>query len=348
MFRWAHCQLETLADHNTAHEIKQALDNVPYTLEQTYRAILKRIPQHQRAVASKALFWVAFALRPMKLKELSEAIIINDDSAVIHEDMRLLRDEILLKSCSSLISYDAKSTCITLAHSSVFTYLTSHDIKSNDVSSFYLDAPTAYNSITRRCLNYMMLPAFKAGACPDSESLKERFNQWPLLCYVSKTLFAHLYYIDLDAEMTSLLLTFFATQEQPNGGNFGVWVQACFPQTIHNIEDSTPLYYAARYGLLDIVRMILATEGDRNLERAGGVYRSTPLHVAAWQGCTEVVAELLKAGASAREMNDEGIPGLVWAILFGYTEIERMLTDAGAELNQHALLYIAEERGERL
>ena len=348
VFRWAHCQLETLADHNTAQEIKRALDDVPHTLEQTYRAVLKRIPQHQCAVARQTLFWIAFALKPMKLKELAEAILISEHSAVIHKDMRLLQDEILLKSCSSLISYDAKSTCMTLAHSSVFIYLTSSEIKHSDVSSFYLDAPTAYNSITRRCINYMMIPAFRIGACADWESIQQRFEQWPLLRYVSETLFAHLYYIDLDAEITSLLLCFFATHDQPNGGNFGVWVQACFPNTTGNIEDSAPLYYAARYGLLQIVRMILATDGTRSLEKPGGLFRSTPLHVAAWQGRTEVVAELLKAGASAKEINEEGKPGLIWAVLFGYTEIERMLREAGAELDDNALADLAEEQGQPL
>ena len=344
IFRWAHCQLETLADNNTAQEIKEALDDVPYTLELTYRALLKRIPQHQCAVARRTLFWVAFALKPMTLKELSEAIIINEHSSIIHEDMRLLRDEILVKSCSSLISYDFNTTCISLAHSSVFTYLTSPDIRRSDVSSFYLDAPTAYNSIARRCINYMMLPAFKAGACAESKLLQRRYSQWPLLGYVSETLFAHLYYIDLDPEMRTLLLRFFATHDQPNGGNFGAWVQACFPSTLHNIEHSTPLYYAARYGLLRIVQIILATEGTRNLETSGGVYRSTPLHVAAWQGRTEVVAELLKAGASAKEMNDEGRPGLIWAVMFGYTDIERMLREAGAELNDDAVAQLVKER----
>ena len=347
VFRWAHCQLETLADHNTAHEIKMALDDVPRTLEQTYQAFLARIPQHQCAIARKTLFWVAFALKPMRLKELSEAIIIGEHRAIIHEDMRLLRDEVLLKSCSSLISYDAESTCMTLAHSSVFIYLTSKEIKNSDVSQYYLDAQTAYNSITRRCINYMMLPAFKEGCCPDWETLQIRFDRWPLLHYVSKALFAHLYYIDLNNEMVSLLLHFFATHDQPHGGNFGAWVQACFPSATDNIEESTPLYYAARYGLLQIVRMILATEGTRSLERAGGVFGSTPLHVAAWQGRTEVVAELLNAGASARELNDERRPGLIWAVLFGYTEIERMLREGGAELDEDALAFIAIERGEQ-
>ena len=299
-FRWAHCQLETLADQNTAQEIRSALRDVPRTLEQTYRAVLTRIPQQQAAVARQTLFWLAFALKPMRLKELSEAIIIGEHSAVIQEDMRLLRDEILLKSCSSLISYDTTSTCVTLAHSSVFIYLTSQEIKASKVRNFYLDERTAYNSVARRCINYMLLPAFDIGACPDWETLSNRLDQWPLLRYVAETLFAHLYYIDLDNDMTSFLLRFFATHDNPNGGNFGAWVQACFPNVTGNIEDSAPLYYAARYGLLQIVPMILATESNKSLELPGGVYRSTPLHVAAWQGRTEVVAELLKAGADAK------------------------------------------------
>ena len=94
--------------------------------------------------------------------------------------------------------------------------------------------------------------------------------------------------------------------------------------------------------------MILATEGNRSLELPGGVYRSTPLHVAAWQGRTEVVAELLKAGANARETNDEGKPGLLWAVLFGYEDIERMLKDAGATLDDDAMKYVRLERGEHV
>ena len=178
----------------------------------------------------------------MTLKELSEAITIGEHSAIIREDVRLLRDEVLLKACSSLISYDSSTTQITLAHSSVFAYLTSHDIRLSDVRSFYLNEATAYNSVARRCINYMMLPAFQSGCCPSFMVLRERYAEWPLLHYVAEALFAHLYYIDLDNDMTSLLLQFFATHHQEKGGNFGAWVQACFPAASDNIEASAPLF----------------------------------------------------------------------------------------------------------
>ena len=76
--------------------------------------------------------------------------------------------------------------------------------------------------------------------------------------------------------------------------------------------------------------MILALEGTKNLEAPGGVYDSSPLHVATWLGRTDVVRELLKAGANAREVNQDGTPALLWAAKYGFVEIDRMLRDAGA------------------
>ena len=76
--------------------------------------------------------------------------------------------------------------------------------------------------------------------------------------------------------------------------------------------------------------MILALEGTKNLEAPGGIYGSSPLHVATWLGRTDVVRELLKAGANARDVNQNGKPALLWAVKYGFVEIERMLRDAGA------------------
>ena len=49
-----------------------------------------------------------------------------------------------------------------------------------------------------------------------------------------------------------------------------------------------------------------------------------------------------------KETNDEGKPGLLWAVLFKYTEIEKMLREAGAELDEQALkLYLETVRAEQ-
>lgn len=327
------CQLDTLADSETPQEIRYTLQNVPSTLEQTYRNILARIPRKNTQRAKRALFWLSFSLRPITFVELCEAVIIPEDSSIISEDMRLLRPEVLLKICSSLISYDSTTTKVALAHSSVWQYLVSQEIQISDVQQFFLNEDVADADMAVRCLRYLCLPAFSSGYCSSNEELTQRLEEWPLLHHITQTIFDHLSYTPLDGSVKTLLLHFFQTQIQPRGGNFGAWVQVFFPTAHANIESSTPLYYAARFGLLPVVKMILEIEGTRNLETPGGVYGSTPLHVATWQGRTEVVQELLKAGANAREVNEERTPGLFFAVLYGFKDIERMLREAGARFD---------------
>ena len=277
--------------------MRNALQCVPSTLEITYRNILARIPRNITPKAKQALFWITFSLRPFTFAELCEAIIVPEDSGAVYEDMRLLRPEDILRSLSSLISYDTVTTRLTLAHSSVVQYLTSHEIENSDVSNFFLDEETAETDITTRCLVYLCSPAFSSGFCPSRKEFAKRKEEWPLLPYIAHTFFTHLSYVTLNDHFTPLLLRFFETQSRPRGGNFGAWVQAFFPGSNHNnIESSTPLYYASRFGLLPIVKLLLKLEGTKNLEMRGGVYGSTPLHVATWQGRTSVVKELLKAG----------------------------------------------------
>lgn len=209
-------------------------------------------------------------------------------------------------------------------------YLTSEEIKTSDVSAFFIDEEAAEIDIAIRCLHYLCLPAFSSGYCLSKKDFSQRLYDWPLLPYIAHTFFSHLAYTTLEDPLKSLLLRFFETQTQPRGGNFGAWVQAFFPASHANIETSTPLYYAARFGLLPIIRLILALEGTKSLETPGGAYGSTPLHVATWMGQTEAVKELLEAGANPKETNQDLVPGLVWAVDYGYKDIERMLREAGA------------------
>ena len=286
----------------------------------------------------KTLFWLTFSLRPLTLRELCEAVIIRDHEAGISDEVRLLHPKVPLQICSSLISYNTITRRVTLAHSSVLTYLTSQEIRTSDVCGFYLDIPTAINAVCVRCINYLSLPAFtSSGYCHSRAALTQRFKDWPLLSYTTRNLFVHLSNITLVEPLVFVLLNFFATHTQPAGGNFATWVQAWYFET-HGITitntgiATTPLYFAARFGLLPLVKVILSVEGTKNLEVLGGLYDCTPLHVAAWQGKTEIVKLLLEHGANAEESNCEGKPGLLWAVKYGYKEIEQMLREAGANL----------------
>ncbi|KAL9608860.1 MAG: hypothetical protein Q9167_006325 [Letrouitia subvulpina] len=313
-----------------------ALRDVPRTLEKTYRDILLRIKQEDVELAKQTLTWVAFAafaLKPLSLRELSEAVIIGHQYVEIDDDRRLLKPEILLRICGSLVRYNSNTTEVTLSHSSVWNYLTSAEICYSDASEFYIEIRDMDNSVIRRCLNYLLQPAFSSGACGDW-GLKKRLHDWPLLEYIAGTFIYHLDFVYLgDDSLVELLLQFFSTHSLPHGGNFGAWIEAFNPKTSSNVEQSTPLYYASRFGLLRIVQLILKTDGTRTLEMPGGVLGSTPLHVAAWQGQEEVVEELLRAGANAKEKNFAGESGLLWACRFGFEGIAKMLREAGATLD---------------
>ncbi|KAL9046740.1 MAG: hypothetical protein Q9214_000505 [Letrouitia sp. 1 TL-2023] len=337
VFRWVQCQLETLSTQRTPNDIRRALRDVPRTLEKTYRDILLRIRDEDVELAKQTLTWIAFAafaLKPLSLRELSEAVIIGDQFVEIDDDKRLLKPEILLRICGSLIRYNPSTTEVTHSHSSVWNFLTSAEICYSDASQFYIEIRDMDNSVIRRCLNYLLQPAFSSGACGDW-GLNKRLHDWPLLEYIAGTFIYHLDFVYLgDDSLVELLLQFFSTHSLPYGGNFGAWMEAFNPKTSTNIEQSTPLYYASRFGLLHIVRLILETDGRRTLEMPGGVLGSTPLHVAAWQGHEEVVEELIRAGANAKEKNFAGESGLLWASRFGFEAIAKKLREAGATLHE--------------
>lgn len=147
-------------------------------------------------MVKQTLFWSCFALRPVLFSELCEAVITIEDGVVITDDMRLLRPEVLLGICGSLISYDRFSTRVVLA----------------------------YNEIIVRCLNYLNHPVFSTGSCDSHQALMQRFKEWPLLPYLTDLLFNHLYYITPNDHVKTRLLRFFETHSQPRGGNSGAWV----------------------------------------------------------------------------------------------------------------------------
>ncbi|KAL8826887.1 MAG: hypothetical protein Q9191_003522 [Dirinaria sp. TL-2023a] len=324
-----------LTRKRTPKEIRKALAHVPKNLAETYQGILARIPSEDVDTAKQMLFWISSALVPMTLQELCEAVIIADGPMVVNDDARLLNPKSTLELCSSLVSYDNSTTRISLAHSSVLAYLRSQNILDSEVRCFYLSPEAEFQAVPRRCINYLLMPVFRSGCCSTETELSQRLESWPLLTYIADTLFDHLEYVDLhDPGFRDLILRFFATHKLPRGGNFGAWVQAFIPDTTFNIKSSTPLYYAARFGLLRLVRLILQTQGTTDLEKPGGVYGSTPLHVASWAERPEVVKELLDAGANPKETNFSGQNGLYWAVIHGNKVIEQMLREAGAVVEE--------------
>ena len=64
------CQLDMLRECFTEREIKQALDNLPETLEETYERIFSSIPRHHLKQVKTIMTLLAFSTRPMTIQEV--------------------------------------------------------------------------------------------------------------------------------------------------------------------------------------------------------------------------------------------------------------------------------------
>jgi ankyrin repeat protein len=93
-------------------------------------------------------------------------------------------------------------------------------------------------------------------------------------------------------------------------------------------SDSTPLYVAAEFGKTEIARMLIGAGVDVNMKNVIG---STPLHEAAHNGRVKIAHMLIDAGANVNVQDGDGETPLHLAANNGSVEIAKMLIDAGAD-----------------
>lgn len=276
--------------------MRNALQSLPGTLRETYANILERIAPEDWKYAREALFWLSFVKKPLTLRSLNEAVVVDESSTVFDEDMMLLPPNVLLHICQGLISMDQFGH-VNLAHSSVKEFLTSEWIRASRVRYFSLDPATANAAIMRRCLVYMCLDNFKDGYLLSITGAIARMEAYRFLNYAAYWP-DHGATIELGEAERKLINRFFRTRHLHRRGNFGVWIETLIPgANAEVIETTHPLYYAASFGLVLVVKAILASDEDLDINAPGGRVGATPLFAAAWRHNYEVVDILLKAGA---------------------------------------------------
>lgn len=91
---------------------------------------------------------------------------------------------------------------------------------------------------------------------------------------------------------------------------------------------ATPLYYAASFGLTNIVLHLL--DYGAELDIAGSRFGGTALHAAAWRGYVDTASVLLERSADPNQADWDGVTPLHSAASCGNLEMISLLLENGA------------------
>ncbi|KAJ5824125.1 NACHT nucleoside triphosphatase, partial [Penicillium robsamsonii] len=303
-FRWVQLSLDNLSTQRSVRAMRQALKNLPSTLRETYANMLERIAPDDWKIAHEALFWLSFAKQPLTLRCLNEIVVMDETSMTLDEDMMLVPPHILLEICQGLITEDQHGY-LNLAHASVKDFLTSDWICSSRVQYFALDPTTADLKAMHSCLTYLCLDNFAKGylTCPEDPAKLRQDH--PFIAYAANFWPQHGAACGFGDSEQPMVHKFFATRSLPGRGNYGTWMQILLRTTAGSntndavvIDRTHPLYYAASFGMVQVVETILVSEPDIDINARGGRVGATAVWIASLRFNFEVVNILLRAGAN--------------------------------------------------
>jgi hypothetical protein len=148
-----------------------ALKSLPTSVEEAYRDIMNRIEEgKKKTIALKILSWVLLSRRLLKMRELREALSVNDGEK---ELTPYLMDPLkVVECCESLITYDDGTQTVRLTHYTLDSFLRKEN------SSVLLDS----YDLAKTCLTYLGFDEFER-PCRNQELLKERIEKYTFSAY---------------------------------------------------------------------------------------------------------------------------------------------------------------------
>ena len=334
-FRWVFCQLDAL-QHCLPPNLREYIDELPETLDETYDRILKGISKAQKNNAHRLLQCLTVAARPLLVEELAELLAFDFRASTaggiptLKEDWRWDdQEEAILSTCSSLIAIIPRgdSRVVQFSHFSVKEYLTSSRLAHSphgEVSRFRIDLEPAHTIMAQACLATLLQLDEHAGKSDAKLS--------PLVKYAAEHWVDHAQFEKVASRVQEGIDVLFDSFKP----HFAAWLK------VHDIDESwslfspksedgagSPLYYAAFCGFYDLAERLIIKDSEQVNARGGHIV--APLPAALSKRHFDVANLLYSHGAVVDIRDDDERTPLRVASFEGQIDIMRWLLDHGAD-----------------
>ena len=335
MFLWVRFQIETLCSQTTDGEVRQALNTLPYGLEEVYERALRYIECQTlpvKALARKVIMIVLFSKRPLWIRELLEALAINPGSKAIDPLHRLNDPSMIVPICAELISIDTYDR-VQFAHSSVRDFLL-HKSNDHQTPKWLGFTPESANvDIGRICLTYLLYDQVKNQTFQTWDEMLAFFNAHIFIVYASCHWADH---VRGPSELSLGSLILELIQCEGAAAYRRSWLDLLqtdfkrhdtisFPAEIAN-----SLQITIEEDLSQTLKLLPDLQLHLETKDAAG---RTPLLHAIFEGKTSLANELLDCGADVKATGPQGVTALHYAArqVQNADLVSRLIT-SGAEL----------------
>ena len=300
-----------------------ALKNLPTEINSTYDQAMERIqnlPLEHREMAMCFLSWIAFTNRALNVPEIEHATA----TYLMIEDgdgenCAIDVDDII--SASDLSSMCAGLVIIE-GGKTLLVHYTAVTYLDNFREKWF---PGAYDKLARTCLTYLLFDAFDAGACTgETEDIdfEQRQADYPLLGYASSWWGRFAKEAEV-IELRDIAMDFLQQQSHIDASVQALWyTDSTDALTWTAKTGATGLHLAAYFGLEQLVADLLGVTPDIDAQDSLG---NTAMMYAALGGNRVIVAQLLEEGASVNVTRYTGSSALHTAAFQGNVDIIKIL-----------------------